>query len=196
MTTTARVLVTGFEPFGGDDTNPSGQLVERLADTHPGVVLPVEFRNLRQRVNELMEQWRPTHVVSLGLSARATGITYERVALNLIDAPIADNAEQQPVDVPVVEGGPDALWVGLPVKEMMAATRAVDVPAELSLSAGAYVCNALLYTLLTEAGRRPEGDRPRCGFVHVPPVATLDLDSQERGLRAALNVLTGDAVRR
>ncbi|MDO5081922.1 pyroglutamyl-peptidase I [Arachnia propionica] len=190
------VLITGFEPFGGGSTNPSGQLVERLADTHPGEVLPVEFAGLRERLGVLLDRWRPGHVVCLGLSAQASGITFERVALNLMDASIPDNAGEQPVDVPVVDGGDAALWATLPVKSMLDATRAAGVPGELSLSAGAYVCNALLYTVLDIAAGQPTATRPRCGFIHLPPTGILDLDTQERGLRAALNTLSGAGPRR
>ncbi|MDO5065736.1 MAG: hypothetical protein Q4D96_00445 [Propionibacteriaceae bacterium] len=190
------ILITGFEPFDGSTTNPSGELAQRLAGTHPSVVLPVEFAGLRERLGDLIDRWKPSYVVCLGLSAPATGITFERVALNLIDATIPDNAGEQPVDVPVVEGGEAALWSTLPVKQMLAATREAGVPGELSLSAGAYVCNALLYTLLGIAAERPTTTRPRCGFIHLPPAQVLDLDSQEKGLRAALNTLSADEAKR
>lgn len=190
------ILITGFEPFGGERSNPSALLAQRLGDRHPAVVLPVEFAGLRERLTGLLDRWRPTHVVCLGLSARATGVTFERVALNLIDATIPDNAGEQPVDVPVVPGGDPAHWVTLPVKRMLAATREAGVPGELSLSAGAYVCNALLYTLLDLLADQPMTTRAQGGFIHLPPADTLDPDRQELGLRAALSSLSGTAARR
>ena len=190
------ILVTGFEPFGGDPTNPLGLLAQRLADAHHTAVLPVEFGGLRERLSGLLQRWQPTHVVCLGLSAQATGLTFERVALNLIDATIPDNAGEQPVDVPVIPGGEAALWVTLPVKRMLAATRAAGVTGMLSLSAGAYVCNALLYTLLTMAAEGSPAVGASCGFIHLPPAEVLDLDTQERGLRAALNCLSGESPTR
>ena len=114
------------------------------------------------------------------------GLLVERVGLNLVDARIPDNAGVQPVDEPVVPGGPAAYLVSLPVKAMLAGIREAQVPAELSLSAGTYVCNALLYQVLHQAHQLPPDQRPRCGFIHLPPAATVSLDRQERGLRAAL----------
>ena len=149
----------------------------------------MEFGALRQLVPELLAEHNPTHVVCLGLSGRATGLTLERVAVNLIDARIPDNAGERPVDLPVVPGGPAARFVTLPVKAMLRAVQASGVPGELSLSAGSYACNALLYLMLHEAAALPQEPRPRCGFIHVPPEDVLDLDSQERGLRAALGHL-------
>lgn len=184
-----KTLVTGFEPFGGSDRNPSAELTARLGAEAATAVLPVEFGALRQLVPELLAEHNPTHVVCLGLSGRATGLTLERVAVNLIDARIPDNTGERPVDLPVVPGGPAARFVTLPVKAMLRAVQASGVPGELSLSAGSYACNALLYLMLHEAAALPQEPRPRCGFIHVPPEDVLDLDSQERGLRAALGHL-------
>lgn len=181
---TVRLLVTGFEPFGGASTNPSADLVARL-DTATAV-LPVELQPLPELVAGLLARHRPTHVLCLGLSSRAGGLLVERVGLNLVDARIPDNAGVQPVDEPVVPGGPAAYLVSLPVKAMLAGIREAQVPAELSLSAGTYVCNALLYQVLHQAHQLPPDQRPRCGFIHLPPAATVSLDRQERGLRAAL----------
>jgi len=184
-----KILVTGFEPFGGSDHNPSEELITRVEGEFATVVLPVEFGTVRRLVPALLAEHTPTHVVCLGLSGRASGLNVERVAVNLIDARIPDNAGAQPVDRPVVPGGPAARFATLPVKAMLRAVHATGVPGELSLSAGSYVCNALFYLVLHEAAALPRDSRPRCGFIHVPPEETLDLDSQERGLRAVLNHL-------
>ena len=179
-----RLLVTGFELFGGAASNPSADLVGRLAGEVATAVLPVELEPLPGLVAELLARHQPSHVVCLGLSARAGGLLVERVGLNLVDARIPDNAGRQPVDQPVVPGGPAAYFSTLPVKAVRAAVRGVNVPAELSLSAGTYVCNALLYQVLHHAAQQPEP--PRCGFIHVPPTSVLPLDQQDRGVRAAL----------
>ena len=184
-----KTLVTGFEPFGGSDRNPSAELITRLEGEAITVVLPVEFEAVRKLVPDLLAEHHPTHVVCLGLSGCATGLTLERVAINLIDARIPDNAGDQPVDRPVIPGAPAARFATLPVKAMLRALQASGVPGELSLSAGSYVCNALLYLMLHEAAALPREIRPLCGFIHVPPEDVLDLDSQERGLRAALGHL-------
>ena len=180
------ILVTGFEPFGGDDVNPSAELVARLRGEVATAVLPVEFEALRELVPALLAEHHPSHVVCLGLSGRATGLTLERVALNLADARIPDNAGHQPIDQSIVPDGPAARFVTLPVKAMFKSLLETSIPAELSLSAGSYVCNTLLYLMLHEADRILAQRRPRCGFIHVPPVGVLGLDAQERGLRAAL----------
>ncbi len=185
-----RVLITGFEPFGGATVNPSGELAKRLAGEWDTAILPVEFDGLRKRVQDLFADPRPTHVISLGVSGKATGVTFERVALNLADARIADNAGVQPVDGAVIPGGPVAFLTTLPVRTMMKAVKQAGLPAELSLSAGSYVCNALMYTLLYEAAKLPAQARPRCGFIHVPEFETLSLEAGERAIRAVLQVLS------
>lgn len=183
------MLLTGFEPFAGESRNPSAELAGRLADVARTAVLPVEFAPLRERLAGLMEETRPSAVVCLGLSGTASGLTFERVAVNLVDARIPDNAGAQPVDEPVVAGGPTGYITTLPVKAMLRAARVAGVPGELSLSAGSYACNALMYLALHAAAALPEGSRPRCGFIHVPSEQRLSLDAQERGLRAALGAL-------
>ncbi len=178
------ILITGFEPFAGATINPAAELAGRLAADYVTAILPVDFQALTPRLAELLSQHRPTAVVSLGLSATATALTYERVAINLIDAAIPDNRGAQPVDVQVVAAGPSAHFTTLPVKAMAQATRQAGVSAELSLSAGSYACNAVMYLSLdlTSSWSPP----PRCGFIHVPPLSVMDLDTQERGLRAGL----------
>lgn len=183
------MLVTGFEPFAGASVNPSSELARRLSDIAVTAALPVEFGPLERLLGDLLEEVRPSAVVCLGLSQGCRGLTFERVAVNLVDARISDNAGVQPVDQPVVAGGPTGYFTTLPVKAMASAVRAAGIPAELSLSAGSYACNALMYLALHAAAALPERSRPRCGFVHVPSEPTLSLDAQERGLRAALRVV-------
>jgi len=123
-----KTLVTGFEPFGGSDRNPSAELITRIEGEAVTAVLPVEFDALRKLVLDLLAEHRPTHVVCLGLSGRASGLTLERVAVNLIDARIPDNAGDQPVDRPVIPGGPAARFSTLPVKTMLRAVQATGAP--------------------------------------------------------------------
>ncbi|MDO5093639.1 MAG: pyroglutamyl-peptidase I [Propionibacteriaceae bacterium] len=183
------ILITGFEPFGGDTVNPSAELTRRFADETATAILPVDFAALQQQLPQLITRHQPTHVVCLGLSGAATGLTFERVGLNLIDATIPDNSGVQPVDEPVVVGGPDAYFATLPVKAMRRATQREGVPAGLSLTAGSYACNALLYLVLHLAATAPRDAGFRAGFVHVPRIEVLGLDAQEKGLRAALTSL-------
>lgn len=180
------ILLTGFEPFAGDTVNPSAELVTRLAGEFAAEVLPVEFAAIKTAIPALLMTHQPSAVVCLGLSNSASGLTLERIAVNLADARIADNSGSQPVDEPVLSGGPVAYFTTLPVKRMLSAILTAGVPGELSMSAGSYVCNAAMYHFLHAAAALPEDLRPRCGFIHVPQEETLDLDAQERGLRAAL----------
>lgn len=180
------VLVTGFEPFGGRTLNASGEAVARLATVWTGperlvtAVLPVDLDAAPSRLRELLADVRPDVVVAVGEAGSRTAVSVERVALNLVDARIPDNAGAAPVDRPVVAGAPLAYLSSLPVRACADAVRAVGVPAEVSYSAGTFVCNAVLYALLHVLAVAGSGVDPptaaaagvRGGFVHVP--ARLD----------------------
>jgi len=203
------LLVTGFEPFGGDTVNPSeivaaalhGSVVE--AGTRRARVvaqrLPCAFGDARARLAAAVDEWRPVAVLALGLAAGRAGLTPERVAINLMDARIADNAGAQPRDEPVAARGPAAYFSTLPVKAMVAAMREAGVPAELSLSAGSFVCNELFYGLMHQlAGAGPAACRG--GFMHLPLLPaqaagpaglrpSVALDLQVAGVAAALRAV-------
>jgi pyroglutamyl-peptidase len=172
-----RLLVTGFEPFGGDAVNPSELVAAALhgQTLHGGgqraiVVaqrLPCAFGVAQRVLAGAIEEFQPAVVLSLGLAAGRAGLTPERVAVNLADARIADNAGAQPCDQPVAPEGPAAYFTTLPVKAMVAAMRAAGAPAELSLSAGSFVCNEIFYALMHSLAQRgPAGCR--AGFMHLP----------------------------
>ncbi len=172
------VLVTAFEPFGEHETNPTIAAAEAVARECPGAVtevLPVEFEAATVRIRELMDEHQPHTVISLGLAAGRTEITPERVAINVMDAPILDNSGAQPIDEPVVEGGPAAHFLTLPNKAIVRALMDADIPASLSNSAGTYVCNAVTYTAAEHA--QSAGMNTRTGFIHVP-------SAQEPGAQA------------
>lgn len=170
------LLVSGFEPFGGDAVNPSelvaaalhGRVLEAGGRRARVVAqrLPCVFVDARARLAAAVDEWRPQAVLALGLAAGRAGLTPERVAVNLVDARIADNAGAQPCDQPVVAGAPAAFFATLPVKAMVAAMRAVGAPAELSLSAGSFVCNELFYGLMQHLSTAHPGCRG--GFMHLP----------------------------
>ena len=167
----ATILITGFEPFGGERHNPSQDVVRALEGrriagrTVVGVVLPCVFGRSLVALEKSLRQQRPELVLCLGLAAGRTEITPERVAINVSDARIADNAGRRPIDVPVVRGGPAAYWSTLPVKAIVAALRARGMPAAVSQSAGTFVCNHVFYGLM-HALRRRRG--VKAGFVHIP----------------------------
>jgi len=169
-----KVLVTGFEPFGGDTANSSADAVGLLARSWTGpdelvtTVLPVEFDQVRRAdgpLLRLLEEHAPDVVVAVGLADGITQVRIERVAINLMDARIPDNGGAQPVDAPVADGGPAARFATLPVKAAVDAVRAAGVPAGVSYSAGTYVCNAAFYALQHAQAARPG---VLSGFVHVP----------------------------
>ncbi len=178
------ILFTGFEPFGGAEENPSrlaSQEAARLsaAAGRPAVhvELPCTFAGSRAALAAAIEAYRPELILCAGLAEGRERISLERVALNLMDARIPDNAGAQPVDEPVEPGAPLALPARMPVKRIKAALEAAGVPTELSLSAGSYVCNTVLYAALRLA---PEG--VPVGFVHVPLAEQMPVATQARAL--------------
>ncbi len=165
------VLITGFEPFGENRRNPSAEIAQALdgkvlgGRTVVGAVLPCEFGVSMRVLRGLVREHRPEVVICVGLANGRTAITPERVALNLDDARIRDNAGKQPIDRAVVRGGPTAYWSTLPVKAIVAALGRRRIPASVSQTAGTFVCNHVFYGLMHEL-RRSRGVRG--GFIHVP----------------------------
>ena len=165
------VLVTGFEPFGGDALNPSMTLAQALDGSHieghtvRGVVLPCRFDLAPMALARALAQWQPALVVCLGLAGSRAAVSIERVALNLIDARIGDNAGNQPIDTPVLSGAAPAYFSTLPVKALAAELRRAGIPAEVSHSAGTFVCNQVFFSLMHQFCLYPG---VRCGFVHLP----------------------------
>ena len=165
----ATVLLTGFAPFGGESVNPSWQAVAQVAARRSDVAaveLPCEFATSLPALREALELHRPEIVVCVGQAGGRPDVTPERVAINLIDARIPDNAGEQPVDVPVQPDGPNAYFSTLPIKACVAAVRAAGVPASVSQTAGTYVCNQVFYGLMHLLATEFPGVRG--GFVHVP----------------------------
>ena len=167
---TTRALVTAFEPFGGETINPTMKILERL-EPPTGVqlerlVLPVVFGESLRLLEEALEAFQPDVVLGLGQAGGRALVSLERVAVNLNDARIPDNSEQQPIDTPVVAGAPAAYFSTLPLKRMLRALLAAGIPAHVSQSAGTFVCNHVMYGLLhTLSHGYPQ---TRGGFMHVP----------------------------
>ena len=179
------ILLTGFEPFGGAATNSSWQAVTRVSFV-PGLVtaeLPVEFGRASEVLAALIAEHGPTAVIAVGVADGRTRITPERVAINLEDARIPDNAGVQPLERAVVAGGPAGLFSSLPVTRIAGAILAAGIPSEVSLSAGTYVCNSVMYSLLSEL---PDGVIG--GFIHVPAETELPLEQITRALEIAVRV--------
>lgn len=175
------ILVTGFNPFGGAEVNPSWEAVRRLPEKIGGaqivkVLLPTEFRRAEQRLLEAMVENSPDAVISVGVAGGKGEIYVERVAVNLRDARIPDNVGFQPQDEPVAEDGPTAYFATLPVKAMVSAMKEAGVPAAVSNSAGTFVCNDVMYTALHQ------GKVPMAGFIHVPQLPPQAAEKGEEGM--------------
>jgi pyroglutamyl-peptidase len=170
-TSPARLLVTGFEPFGGDDHNPSASVVRALHGLEMdgarvvAAVLPCVFGGALDALDRALREWEPRLVLAVGQAAGRHELSLERVAINVDDARIPDNAGAQPVDCAVVPGGPAAYFSTLPIKAMAAALRAGGLPAGISQTAGTFVCNHVFYGLMHRLAGRPE---VAGGFMHIP----------------------------
>lgn len=196
-----RVLLTGFEPFDQDRINPSWEVARALdgARIADGVVqalqLPCVFGTAVEALHQGLLQWQPSLVICLGLAGGRASIMPERVAINMDDARIADNAGNQPIDAPVVPDAPAAYFSTLPIKAMVRQMREAGVPAAVSNTAGTFVCNHVFYALMHRLARRA-GPGVRGGFIHVPALPQqaaqhpgmpcMALETQVQGIRAAI----------
>lgn len=166
-----KLLITAFEPFGEDPMNSAEEVLGRLPDSLCGAriikaTLPVVFGRSLQVLHEILMCEHPDAVLCLGQAGGREALTPERVAINLNDARIPDNAGQQPADEVIFGDGPDAYFSTLPVKSMVSAIRSAGIPAEISNSAGTYVCNQTMYGLLYFISHEFPGIRG--GFLHLP----------------------------
>jgi pyroglutamyl-peptidase len=196
-----RLLLGAFEPFGGETVNPSMAAAGRLARDPPSgvaidtVVLPVCYARAWPALVQRVEDVSPDLLLLTGLAGGRSGLSVERVAINLDDAPIPDNAGEQRIDTAVVPGAPAAYFVGVPVKAMVGAIRIAGVEASVSHSAGSFLCNHVLYRACHLAATVMPS--LRCGFVHLPwlPEQAVDhpgqpgieLEAMVTGLRAAIS---------
>lgn len=197
-----RILVTAFDPFGGETCNPAQEVLAKLPRVIVGaeiipLVVPTVFGEAVDRAVDAIRAHRPNAVVCLGQAGGRRGITVERVAINWMDAGIPDNIGQQPVDELIAQDGPAAYFATLPVRAMVSTMRDAGLSAGISLSAGAFVCNHLMYGVLHYLER--EQLPVHAGFIHLPylpeqagdkaGVPTMPLDDMVRGLVTALTAL-------
>lgn len=191
------VLVTGFEPFGADSVNPSWMAAQalhgRMIAGHRviGAQLPTVFGAALRAQRELLARHRPVLVLGTGQAGGRAAISLERVAINVNDARIPDNDGSQPVDTPVIEGAPAAYFSTLPIKAMLAAIREAGIAAEVSQTAGTFVCNHVFFGLMHELATRPGLAGTRGGFVHVPWLPgqgepAMPIEQVVAGLRIAI----------
>ncbi|MBH1963903.1 MAG: pyroglutamyl-peptidase I [Comamonadaceae bacterium] len=174
------VLVTGFDSFGGNTVNASWLIAQQLHGSRIAghrlisAQLPTVFSQSATDLYALMREHCPALVICLGLSESTRSISIERIAINVDDARIADNAGRQPIDEPVVLGAPAAYFSLLPIKAMRAAINAKGIPAEISQSAGTFVCNHVFFKLMHLLATDDQFKGVRGGFMHVPPVSETD----------------------
>ncbi|MBE7369608.1 pyroglutamyl-peptidase I [Ramlibacter pallidus] len=192
----ATVLVTGFDPFGGSPTNPSWHAVHALNGRTlegrrvVGAEIPTVFGTSLDRLAELMVEHQPELVVCTGQAAGRSAISLERVAINVNDARIPDNAGRKPIDTPVVKDGPAAYFTKLPIKAMLKALLDEGINAEVSQTAGTFVCNQVFYGLMHLLDQR-QWDGVRGGLIHVPWLPeqgqpSMRLEEIVRGLELAI----------
>jgi pyroglutamyl-peptidase len=167
----AVILLGGFEPFHGERRNPSRDVARALDGELVGhlrvkaLEMPVVYGRATRQLAAAIARQRPAAVLCLGQAGGRPVISLERVAINLADGPHRDNAGRREADKPVVGGGPDAYFARLPLRQIARAMAARRIPATLSLSAGSFLCNAVMYAALHELRRRPAVP---CGFIHLP----------------------------
>lgn len=199
------ILLTGYEPFGEHETNPSGAVARSLDGTTVGdatVVgreLPVVFDEALPRVRSLIEEHQPTAVLSTGLMPDREVLTVERVGINVRDyGDVPDNADQTPIDEPIVRDGPVAYFATVPIKQLVGAAQEAEVPARVSNTAGTHLCNNILYA--TRHHIATNGLDIDSGFVHVPyshaqaaqraeTVPSMSVTAMERGLSAMVRTI-------
>ncbi|EKO3846944.1 TPA: pyroglutamyl-peptidase I [Vibrio harveyi] len=171
-----KVLITGFEPFGGESINPALEAVKRLngRKLDGGEVVmcqvPVTRYESIEAVIESIELHQPDIVITVGQAAGRTAITPERVAINVDDFRIPDNSGHQPIDEPVIPGGPDAYFTTLPIKAITRALQQENIPCQVSNTAGTFVCNHLFYGVQHYLRDKSV----RHGFVHIPLLPEQD----------------------
>ena len=188
------VLVTGFEPFGGERTTPSWDICAQLGPEIAGMRVetcrvPCEFRHSIEVVATAIDRLHPLLVICLGQAGGRARLGVERVAINVDDARIPDNDGAQPVDELIAANGPPAYFASVPIKAMAAAMRAAGAPTEISNSAGTYVCNHLMYGVLHYLAA--SGHRARAGFIHVPYSEEQVLDKSDAPCMAVATMVKG-----
>ena len=193
-----KIIVTGFDPFGGETINPSIECVKALPEIE-GVELirlelPTVFKESAKRLNEVINDVKPDAVLSVGQAGGRPGITMERIAINVDDARIPDNISQQPIDETIQTEGEAAYFTTLPIKRIVKGIREAGISAEVSNSAGTFVCNHIMYQSLFAATK---ADKPfKAGFMHIPfiPEQTTDkpslpLEESTRALQIAIETI-------
>lgn len=202
-----KILVTGFEPFGGEKINPAWEAVRALADRINDVIivkvqLPTVFKTSTLKLFDAIDQYKPEAVICVGQAGGRFNFNVERVAINVDDARIPDNDGYQPIDETIFEDGENAYFSNLPIKAMVEEAKKANVPAAVSNTAGTYVCNHIMYSLLYYISKNKLNIRG--GFIHVPytteqaiskkNVPFMELSLITKGLEACVRAIKNNAV--
>ena len=178
-----KVLITGFDPCGGEKINPAWEAVKGIKDIIEGakiikLEIPTVFNKSIEKVKEAMELEKPDIVLCIGQAGGRYDMTVERVAINVDDARIEDNEKNQPIDIPVFEDGENAYFSNLPIKAMVEEIKGQGIPASISNSAGTFVCNHIMYGVLYHINKTYKNMRG--GFIHVPFINEQVLDKKNQ----------------
>ena len=169
-----KILVTGFDPFGGEKINPALETIKRLPDAILGaqiikLKIPTVVGKSLAKIKEAVEKENPDVVLSIGQAGGRSEITVERIGINIDDCRIPDNEGNQPIDEPVVKGGPAAYFVTVPIKAIVENIKAHNIPASISNTAGTFICNHVCYGVAHLAAQRTAAGKPmKSGFIHIP----------------------------
>ncbi len=169
-----KILVTGFDPFGGEKINPALETIKRLPDTILGaqiikLEIPTVVGKSLAKIKEAVEKENPDVVLSIGQAGGRSEITVERIGINIDDCRIPDNEGNQPIDEPVVKGGPAAYFVTVPIKAIVENIKAHNIPASISNTAGTFICNHVCYGVAHLAAQKTAAGKPmKSGFIHIP----------------------------
>lgn len=189
-----KILITGFDPFGGEKVNPALEAVKMLPDNIEGaevykIEIPTVFRKSLEKIEENILKINPDVVISIGQAGGRFGITPERVAINIDDARIEDNEKNQPIDLPIYEDGEAAYFSNLPVKAIVKEMIENGIPASLSNTAGTFVCNHVMYGVLYLANKKYKNIR--AGFIHVPYIPSQVINKPNTPSMALEDIVKG-----
>jgi len=189
-----KLLLTGFTPFGSDVINPSYEAIKRIKNINEHVDLriieiPTVFQKSINTLKKEIEAFKPDVVICVGQAGGRYSISFERVAINVDDSRIKDNEGNQPIDEAIVDKGPNAYFTNLPIKSMVKTLRGHEIPAEVSNTAGTFVCNHLMYGLMhtiAESERDIKG-----GFIHVPFIHKQAINKRKQPSLALESITKG-----
>ncbi|MCQ8211997.1 pyroglutamyl-peptidase I [Cetobacterium somerae] len=176
-----KVLITGFDPFGGESINPAWEAVKAMKDSIDGIEviklqIPTVFKKSAEKLFAGIEEHKPDAVICIGQAGGRYDMSVERVAINMDDGRIPDNEGYQPIDTPVYEDGENAYFATLPIKGIVEEIKSAKIPASVSNTAGTYVCNHIMYSLLYYISKNNLNIKG--GFIHVPYITEQVVDKK------------------